>query len=171
VVIRSVATAGTSTGGAPRDRGATYRGATYRGATLRAASGADLARSTSADLEVAWGHREALVLAAGVLVRAAGHGPVDATCTAVACPLVLRTGDTLLCGVADRLAAGAVLAPASAVVSLDAALATFTGALVTAADAIRCCRQTAHSSAACWFQPPSGGDGCGEVLRLLHRLG
>jgi hypothetical protein len=166
VVIRSVATASTSTDRAPRDRGATYRGA-----TLRAASGADLARSTSADLEVAWGHREALVLAAGVLVRAAGHGPVDATCTSAACPLVLRTGDTLLCGVADRLAAGAVLAPASAVVSLDAALATFTGALVSAADAIRCCRQTAHSSAACWFQPSSGGDGCGEVLRLLHRLG
>jgi hypothetical protein len=161
VVIRSIATDGLSH----------PRASALRASTLRTPSGAGLARSTSADLEVAWGHREALVIAAAVLVRAAGHGHVDARCTSATCPLVVRTGDTLLCGVADRLAAGAVLPPASAVVALDAALATFTGALIAAADAIRCCRQTAHSSAACWFQPPGGGDGCGEVLRLLHRLG
>lgn len=41
--------------------------------------------------------------------------------------------------------------------------------LVTAADAVRWCRQTAHPGGGCWFRSPRGGD-CGEVLKLGHLL-
>lgn len=130
----------------------------------------DLASSTGADLDVAWAHREALVAAAVVLVRAAGHHPGHGPCTTATCGLVARAGDPLLCTVAERLADEALVHDLTSVPPLDAALAGFTSALTTAADAIRCCRRTAHTTAACWFAPPGGGDGCREVLRLLHRL-
>jgi hypothetical protein len=41
--------------------------------------------------------------------------------------------------------------------------------LVTAADAVRWCRQTAHPGGSCWFRSRHGGD-CGEVLKLGHLL-
>jgi hypothetical protein len=133
--------------------------------------GEGLATSTGADLDLAWAHREALVAAAVVLVRAAGHLPGHEPCTAGTCGLVARAGDPLLCEVTERLAGDAIATPATAVIPVEEALAAFTRALTTAADAIHCCRRTAHPSAACWFAPPGGGDGCREVLRLLHRLG
>jgi hypothetical protein len=134
-------------------------------------SGPGLATSTGADLDLAWAHREALVAAAVVLVRAAGHIPGHDPCTPTTCGLVARAGDPLLCAVAERLAGDAITTPATAVVPFEDALAAFTSALTTAADAIHCCRRTAHPRAACWFAPPGGGDGCREVLHLLHRLG
>jgi hypothetical protein len=129
-----------------------------------------LARSSAAELDEAWAHRQALVVAAQTLVRAAGHR-TGGGCDGDACALVARVGDAAVCRVADQLADAAVVAPATPVVALDVALATFTDALTVAADAIRCCRQTAHAGAACWFAPAGGGQGCAEVLRLLHRLG
>lgn len=128
-----------------------------------------LTRSSVADLDEAWAHRQALVVAAQTLVRAAGHRP-GGGCDPASCVLVARAGDGALCRVADQLADAALVSPATPLVDVDVALATFTDALTVAADAIRCCRQTAHAGSACWFAPQDGGQGCAEVLRLLHRL-
>lgn len=50
------------------------------------------------------------------------------------------------------------------------ARATFLEALAAAPGSVRACRQTLHPVGHCWFTDVPGADGCGEVLRLAHRL-
>lgn len=127
----------------------------------------DLARSTTGDRDVAWRHREVLVAAAAALVAAAGHDPDRATCSDAAC----RLADADLCDVTHRLSRLPGAPTAVAVLTFEVALERFGAALTASADAIRHCRQTVHASRECWFSPAPGGDGCGPVLHLLHRLG
>ncbi|MTV25437.1 hypothetical protein FTX61_08455 [Nitriliruptoraceae bacterium ZYF776] len=128
-----------------------------------------LARTDGRDLALARRHRDALVAAAVDLVHAAGHDPDAAPFAAARCGLADHRIGTELCAVAHALTRLAD-APAwpDAAASLDAALRTFHLRLGDAADAVRACRQTAHP-AGCWFTAVPGGDGCGAVLRLLHR--
>jgi hypothetical protein len=133
---------------------------------------AGLARSGLAELELAHDHRDALVVAATLVTAAAGHDPDVADCGDAGCRLAaLDTVGMALCAVAHRLSRlpGAPTLPAPG--DLAAATTGFATALVASADAIRACRQTAHAVGACWFSPAPGIDGCGDVLRLLHRWG
>jgi hypothetical protein len=133
---------------------------------------ADLARSGLAELELAHEHRDALVAAAAQVTSAAGHDPDVADCGDAGCGLAaLDAVGVALCGVAHRLSRlpGGPTVPAHG--DLAAATAGFAAALVASADAIRACRQTAHAVGGCWFSPAPGIDGCGDVLRLLHRWG
>jgi hypothetical protein len=131
-----------------------------------------LARSGTAELELAHEHRDALVAAATQMTAAAGHDPDVADCGDAGCGLAsLDTVGAALCAVAHRLSRlpGAPTHPVPG--DLAAATTGFAAALVASADAIRACRQTAHAVGGCWFSPAPGIDGCGDVLRLLHRWG
>ncbi|MEX1162485.1 MAG: hypothetical protein WEB03_02785 [Nitriliruptor sp.] len=132
---------------------------------------AGLARSTRAELDLAWQHREVLVAAATTLVTTAGHDPDLGVCAAADCGLATLSPDPALCGVADRLARVPGAPPGVHDLPVEVALAGFLAALTAAADAIRHCRQAEHIGSSCWFSPVAGLDGCGDVLRLLHRCG
>ncbi|WP_052667241.1 hypothetical protein [Nitriliruptor alkaliphilus] len=132
-----------------------------------AADSEGLARSGAAEEAVARHHRDALIAAAVTLVVSAGHDPDRAACDEAACGLA----DPGLCDVAHRLARlpdAPTVVPATHVAL---ASARFAAALTSSADAIRHCRQTVHIGRGCWFSADADLDGCGEVLRLLHRLG
>ncbi|MEX1177505.1 MAG: hypothetical protein WEB09_03500 [Nitriliruptor sp.] len=131
----------------------------------------DLARSTRADVDLAWQHREVLVAAAATLVVASGHDPDLGSCAAAGCGLDARYVDPSLCALAGRLARLPGAPPGIPGLPLEVALPGFLAALAASADAIRHCRQTEHPGAGCWFSPGTGLDGCGDVLRLLHRCG
>lgn len=129
-----------------------------------------LVRSTESELATARAHRDALVAAAVELAVAAGHDPDVAACAEAGCLLAgAEPHGPALCATAHRLARLPDAPPATGAVPFTLALAGFHTALVTSADAIRTCRQTAHAGRGCWFSPAPGLDGCGEVLRLLHR--
>ncbi len=141
---------------------------------LRARAGLDdgLARSSAAELGLAREHRDALVAAASQLTAAAGHDPDVADCREAGCGLGELDGmGAALCAVAHRLSHLPDAPPPRPGGDLASSLTTFAAALLSSADAIRACRQTAHSGDQCWFSPAPGLDGCGEVLRLLHRWG
>lgn len=130
-----------------------------------------LARSGDAELALARGHRDQLLAAAAELVLACGHDPDVATCTEAACALGPRPDGPQMCRVAHDLARCVEVSPTARQLEIDAAVAGLRNALAEAADAVRSCRQTAHRSGTCWFAAAPGLDGCGPVLRLLHRLG
>lgn len=130
------------------------------------AADADLTRSGAHEQATAWLHREALVAAAAVLVASAGHDPDRADCDEAAC----RLADRSLCDVAHRLARLPEAPAVAPMQPIELATDRFTAALMASADAIRHCRQTVHPGRGCWFGA-AAPDGCGEVLRLLHRLG
>jgi hypothetical protein len=136
------------------------------GRTTTAAS-EGLARSTADEQALAWHHRERLFLAAATLVASVDGDP-SRLATVVPSGAV-DAGRVL--DVAHRLAQ---LPGAPAVVRTEPvadAVAGFTAALTSAADAVRHCRQTVHTRRGCWFSTAAGSDGCGEVLHLLHHLG
>lgn len=130
-----------------------------------------LSRSTAAELATARAHRDALVAAAVALTSAAGHDPDLATCAQAGCGHAAVPDGPALCAMAHRLARLPDAPATPPAVPFLAAVAHFRSALVGSADAIRACRQTAHPGDDCWFSPVPGLDGCGEVLRLLHRCG
>jgi hypothetical protein len=135
-----------------------------------ASTTAGLARSGVAELDLARSHRDALVAASAAVVIAAGHDPDVAACADAGCGLaVIATVQPDVCVVAHRLARLPDAPPAAAGPPLVDVLTDFLGVLAGVADAIRACRQIAHPGAGCWFSPVPGIDGCGEVLRLLHR--
>lgn len=130
-----------------------------------------LARSGAAELDLARDHLDALVLAARGLVVACGHDPDRGDCVGAGCGLQSHPDGTALCLTAHRLDGlrddGPVTEPP---VDLEVAVVRFQRALTDALDAVRACRQTAHPSGQCWFSAARGVDGCGDVLRLAHRL-
>jgi hypothetical protein len=127
----------------------------------------DLARSSAGEQALAWGHRDALVLAAATLVATADHDPDRAACAEAGC----RLPDSDLCALAHRLARLPGAPPVVPTTPTAPAVDAFTSALAASADAVRHCRQTVHAGRDCWFSAGTEADGCGEVLRLLHRLG
>jgi hypothetical protein len=132
-----------------------------------------LTRSSLDELDLAREHRDALLRAAVEVTYACGHDLDIADCAEADCALDgAHAAGRSVCAVAHRLA---YLADAPVLElptpPLRVALADFLHALDAAADAIRACRQTAHAGAGCWFSPAPGIDGCGEILRLLHRCG
>lgn len=127
-----------------------------------------LARSTPAQLAMAWRHRDVLAAAAVTLVASAGHDPDVSPCRDGGC-LLTSTPDEPMCVMARRLASLSLTPPV--IVALPVAVAGFRGALTDAVDAVRACRQTAHPVGMCWFADRPRVDGCGEVLRLAHAAG
>jgi hypothetical protein len=130
------------------------------------ATSVGLARSTAGEQALAWHHRERLVVAAAVLVASVDRDP--SRIATVVPPGAVDAARVL--DVARRLAQ---LPGAPSVVPTEPvpdAVAGFATALTSAADAVRHCRQTVHTSRGCWFSTGSGNDGCGEVLHLLHHL-
>lgn len=140
---------------------------------LTSDAGGGLCRSSAGELHLARSHRDALLVAATGVVAAAGHDPDLGTCAEASCGLGEHGAlGTAVCTVAHRLARlPDAPAPLAARSPLPVALADFRSALAAAADAIRACRQTAHAGEGCWFSAAPGVDGCGEILRLLHRCG
>lgn len=138
-----------------------------------------LTATETGELDVARTHLRALVHAAVGLLAAAGHDPDRGDCGDAACRLSTVDEGPRLCSLAHRLAlvdlghGTAAAGPADATGSgtgLSAALAAFRLALVDALDAVRACRSVAHAEGRCWFTPAVGADGCGEVLRVAHRV-
>jgi hypothetical protein len=129
-----------------------------------------LARSGAAEMDAARHHLDALVAAAQRLVAAAGHDPDRGDCASAGCGLQTFPDGDPLCATAHRLGVLRVPDADLSHVHLDVAVLRFQRALTEALDAVRTCRQTAHPSGACWFSAVPGVDGCGDVLRLAHRL-
>lgn len=131
----------------------------------------ELARSSDEQVLEARRHRDRLVAAAVTLVAATDHDPDLATCAAAGCHLADLPEGPTLCAAAHDLAnlADAPASTVDATLTPPAALADLRAALVDAADAIRHCRQAEHGTRGCWFSGAPGVDGCGRLLRLLHR--
>lgn len=130
-----------------------------------------LARSGATELEEARHHLEVLVSAAQGLVATCAHDPDRGDCGSAGCALRAHPDGPALCAIAHRL--GGLHAPRHAAVAasdVEEAARRFRAALTQALDAVRACRQTAHPSGHCWFTVVPGVDGCGDVLRLAHRL-
>lgn len=141
---------------------------------LTSDAGGGLCRSSAGELHLARVHRDALLVAATGVVAAAGHDPDLGSCDEASCGLAAHgTLGPAVCAAAQRLARLPDAPPTAATsgAPLSAAVTDFTDALEGAADAIRACRQTAHAGEGCWFSAAPGVDGCGEILRLLHRCG
>jgi len=128
-----------------------------------------LAHDGPDDLALALSSRDLLLSAARALVAATVHEPHLGGCP-----------DCERCRLAHRLAgvendhpdddhAGD---PDRGMVDFDAAAARFEAALTGAVDAVRRCRRTEHRRTGhCWFAAVPDLDGCGEILRAVHRLG
>lgn len=133
-----------------------------------AATDRGLARSSDAEVLLAWRHRDRLVHAAVAVVAACGHDPDVARCAAAGCHLDGLVDGSAVCGVAHALSRVPDAPHLRQVPSAAEAVAEFRACLVAAADAIRHCRQAEHGSGVCWFSPVAGDDGCRTVLHLLH---
>jgi hypothetical protein len=135
-----------------------------------------LARTETGEIDLARAHLARLVLAARGLVAAADHDPDRGPCEDAGCALAEVDNGEVRCRLAHRLAlldvVDAPVPPPGADPSpLPRALTRFDRAAVEALDAVRACRQTGHPGGNCWFSATPGHDGCGEVLRLAHRMG
>ena len=135
-----------------------------------------LSRSETGEIERARTHLARLVGASQALVAACGHHPDRGTCADAACLLAEVEWGPARCHLAHRLAMLDVVdvpVPRLPTVNGTVAHAThrFDRALLDSLDAVRACRQVAHTGGACWFASPGGPDGCLEVLRLAHRTG
>jgi hypothetical protein len=128
-----------------------------------------LTRSGPDELADARAHLDRLLAAAAQVHDAAAHDPDVARCEDAACHLPDIEGGVELCALADRLA-DLYRGPTSPVLPLDRAVVRFRAALVESLDAVRACRQTAHPVGGCWFAAVPDVDGCGEVLRIAHRV-
>lgn len=138
---------------------------------------AALARGGPDDLAEARASRDLLLASARVLVGVVAHDPDRADCTDAGCALA-GDPDRARCGLVHRLArveaersVGAGGPPAPTPLGLEAATRVFESALTDAVEAIRRCRQTQHGTGHCWFTEVRHVDGCGELLRTVHRLG
>ena len=90
-------------------------------------------------------------------------------CGGPGCPFRGHVEAGALCGLVRRLAALDVVALPVRDGTQPQLADTFVTAVADAADTVRWCRQTAHQGGACWFASP-GGEDCGEILKLAHRL-
>ena len=123
-----------------------------------------LARCGPDELARARTSRDRLLASARVLAGVLAHDPDRTDCTDAGCGLVHR-----LASVEPGHVPGEVPDPVQP--GLEAATRRFERALTDAVEAIRRCRQTQHGSGRCWFAAVPHVDGCGEVLRTVHRLG
>jgi hypothetical protein len=128
-----------------------------------------LARSGPGELADAQAHLGRLLAAAAQVHAAAAHDPDVARCEDAACHLPDVEGGPELCALADRLT-DLHPGPPPPPLPLDRAVVRFRAALLASLDAVRACRQTAHPVGGCWFAGVPDVDGCGEVLRVAHRV-
>lgn len=128
-------------------------------------SATELTRTSHLELAEARRRRDSLLAAARSL-RAAADRSCPNGCSRT-CRLH-HGADAQLTELAARLAQ-LDDGPAS-VCEPSVALASFATALAEAIEAVRACRQTLHPVGECWFSTEPGDDGCGEILRLAHRL-
>lgn len=130
-----------------------------------------LTRCGAGELAQARTSRDLLLASARVLAELLDHDPDRADCRDAGCAMAADpNGDW--CGLVRRLANVEPSHDADHErVRFAVALRRFELALTGAIDAVRFCRQTEHGAGRCWFASRPHVDGCGEVLRALHRLG
>ena len=145
---------------------------------VRVRPSARLTADETGELDLARAHWHALVSASTRMVLLAGHDPDVADCAAAGCALATVEHGPVLCSLAHRLSS--LRAPGDDPATAHAAgpgddhdrtVAEFRLALVESLDAVRTCRSVGHAQGHCWFSPPPGADGCGEVLRAAHLAG